>query len=113
MTLTLILALLSGISNLFSKYEGTALENLIQTGLTALGTLLTSWVKGSPVADISAALKAIQVVLQGLAQNPATDSADLPQIAELDNIVQAGIQGYENAAAGDDPGTLPIPPAVQ
>lgn len=112
MTLTLILALLSGISDLFSKQEGAGLEALIQSGLTALGTLLTSWVKGSPVADILDSLKAIQLVLQGLAQNPATNSATLPQIAELDNIIQGGIQGYENAAAGADPGNLPVPPAV-
>jgi hypothetical protein len=112
MTLTLILALLSGVSNLFSKYEGSTLENLIQTGLTALGALLTSWVKGAPVADILDALKAMQIVLQGLAQNPATDSADLPQIAEMDKIVAAGITGYQNAEAGADPGLLPVPPAV-
>lgn len=112
MTLTLILALLSGISNLFSKYEGTTLENLIQTGLTALGTLLTSWVKGSPVADILSSLQAIQLVLQGLAQNPSTDISDLPLIGELVKITQAAIMGYQKAAAGQDPGTLPVPPAV-
>lgn len=112
MTMTLILALLSGISDLFSKQEGAGLEALIQIGLTALGQLLTSWVKGAPVADIQDSLKAIQIVLQALAQNPATNSATLPQIAELDKIIQGGIQGYENAAAGDDPGNLAVPPAV-
>jgi hypothetical protein len=112
MTLTLILALLSGISNLFSKYEGTGLEALIQSGLTALGQLLTSWVKGSPFADILSALQAIQTVLQGLAQNPSTDVADLPLIGELTKITLAGIQGYQKAAAGSDPGLLPVPPAV-
>jgi hypothetical protein len=112
MTLELILSLLSGVSGLFSKYIGTNGENLIQTGLQALGTLIASWVKRSPVSDISAALTALQTVLTALETDESTDPANLPQITELVKIVQAGIVGYQAAADGNDPGTLPIPPAV-
>ena len=112
MSLSLILSLLSGIMPLFQKYIGTGLDGLIQTGLQALQQLIATWVKGSPVAHIKASLNALQTVLTGLENDPATDSADLPQIAEVGKIIQAGIQGYEDAANGEDPGTLPIPPAV-
>lgn len=113
MSLALILSLISGIVPLFQKYLGTSLDNLIQNGIMALSQLIANWVKGSPVSDIMASLSALQTVLTGLEQDPSTDAADLPQITEIAKIVQAGIQGYENAAAGADPGTLPIPPVVQ
>lgn len=113
MSLALILSLISGVVPLFQKYLGTNLDSLIQTGITALSQLIATWVKGQPVSDVLASLSALQTVLTGLEQDPTTDSADLPQIAEIGKIIQAGIQGYENAAAGQDPGNLPVPPAVE
>jgi|SRR5580692_10328771 hypothetical protein len=112
MTLTLILSLISGIVPLFQKYLGTGLDNIIQTGITAIATLLANWIKGSPAADINASLTALQSVLTSLQQDASTDPADLPQIEELVKITEAAIQGYENAESGTDPSTLAIPPAV-
>jgi hypothetical protein len=112
MSLALILSLLSGIVPLFQKYLGTGLTNIIQTGITAIGTLISQWIKGKPVTDIVASLTALQTVLSSLQADAATDPADLPQIEELVKIIQAGIEGYQEAADGADPGTLPVPPPV-
>lgn len=113
MSLALILSLLSGIVPLFQKYLSPGLQNIIQTGITAIGTLISGWVKGQPVTDITASLAALQTVLKALQQDEATDPADLPQIEELVSIIQAAITGYQNAADGQDPSGLPVPPAVQ
>lgn len=112
MSLALILSLLSGIVPLFQKYLGTGVTTIIQTGITAIGTLISGWIKGKPVTDIVAALTALETVLATLQADEATDPNDLPLITELVKIIQAGIVGYQAAAGGVDPGTLPVPPAV-
>jgi flagellar motor component MotA len=112
MNITIILSLLGAVAQLFQGYIGTPLESLIQTGLAALGTLIASWVKGSPASDITASLTALQAVLTALQNEEANNPTALPQIIEIIKIVEAAIQGYQTAEA-TDPGTLPVPPAVQ
>jgi hypothetical protein len=113
MTLEIILALLTSVSGLFTKFIGTGWVGVIQQGLGALSTLIAQWVKGSPAADLTASLTALQSILTSLQQDTNVDPTILPQINECIKLVEAAIAGYEAAEQGADPGNLPVPPPVQ
>jgi hypothetical protein len=113
MSFTLILTLISAFLPILQKYIGTDGEELAQSGLSALGTLIVSWTSKAPVSDLQASLTALQTILTALGQDTSTDPTTLALIGEIDKIVQAAITGYEQVeTTGVDAAALVVPPPV-
>jgi predicted lipoprotein len=113
MSFTLILTLISTFVPILQKYIGTDGENLAQSGLSALGTIITAWATKSPVSEMQASLTALQNILTALGKDTSTDPTTLALIAEIDKIIQAAITGYEQVeTSGVNAGALVVPPAV-
>ena len=113
MSFALILTLISTFLPLLQKYIGTSNENLAQTGLSELGSLITAWATKSPVNEMQASLTALQDILTALGKDTSTDPTVLAQIGEIDKLVQAAITGYEIVETGGvNAASLEVPPAV-
>lgn len=113
MSIALILTLLSSLAPLLQKYVGTTGEDLIGTGLTAIGNLIAAWQAGKPADELKAALVALQGVLADLAKDTSTDPATLAQIEEVDKLAQAAVDGFEQAEVKVDPGALNVPAPIE
>jgi len=113
MSFTLVITLISAFLPILQKYIGTPGEELAQSGLSALGTLIASWTSKAPISDLQASLTALQTILTALGQDTSTDPTTLALIAELTKIIQAAITGYESVETnGVDAAALVVPPPV-
>jgi nitrogenase subunit NifH len=110
--MSLILTIIAAFVPLLQSLIGGSNTNLIQTALTALATLITSWGK-NPTSDASAALTTLQTVLTALKADTSLDPKVLAQIAEADSVVAAGIAGVQFVeTSGWNLATYTPPPAV-
>lgn len=115
MNLTLLLALISQLAPLLSKFLGSNWTSLITATTTAIGTLWAAFTSGGSVtSELEVALQALQNEANAvLTATNATDE-DKAIAAEVVSLAQDALNGYADAMSGKiDPGTLPIPPEVQ
>jgi len=118
MGLTLILALISGISgsltNLLSSNGviSSALSSLINASVAA-GLSLFNAIKsgGTTTGELQASLTALQAEYTAIQKDTSADPAVIGAIAEVSNLLNDAIAGW-NDAQTNDPGDLPIPPPV-
>jgi hypothetical protein len=117
--LTLILALISGISgsltNLLSSSGviSAGLSSLINASVAA-GVALFDAIKsgGTTTNVLQASLTALQAEYTAIQKDTSADPAVIGAIAEVSNLLNDAIAGWDTAQTVD-PGTLPAPPPVE